>query len=55
MISNKRLKLETTNRWVWKDSESVEFSVKYAYGLLGGEGCEEDSIRYKRRFLQLMS
>jgi len=39
--------METVDRWVWKDSESAEFSVKFAYGFLRGEGNEEDLRRYK--------
>ena len=46
MISNKRLEMETVDKWVWKDSESTKFSVKSAYGFLRGEGSEEDSRRY---------
>jgi len=45
-ISNKRPKLETVGRWVWKDRESASFSVKFAYGLLRGEGVEENSRMY---------
>jgi len=46
LISNKMLEMETMDRWVWKDSESTEFSVKSAYGFLRGEGSEEVSKRY---------
>jgi len=60
MISNKRLELDTTDKWVWKDSESATFLFKSAYGLLRGEGGKEDSKMYNffgglRRFIQLKS
>jgi len=38
--------METVDRWVWKDSDSTEFSVKSAYGFLRGEESEEDLRRY---------
>jgi len=47
MISNKTLEMEIVDRWIWKDSDSTEFLVKSAYGLLRGEGSEEDLRRYK--------
>jgi len=47
MISNKRLEMETVDRWVWKDSDLTEFSVKSAYAFLREEGSEEDKRRYK--------
>ena len=46
-ISNKRLKLEIGDRWVWKDSETEGYSVKSAYEILRGERGEEDSRLYK--------
>ena len=39
-------KMETMDRWIWKDSDSTEFSVKSAYGFLKGKGSEKDSRRY---------
>jgi len=38
--------METMDRWIWKDSDSTEFSVKSAYGFLKGKGSEKDSRRY---------
>ena len=35
------------DKWVWKDGDLIEFSVKFAYGFLRGEGSEEDLKRYK--------
>jgi len=39
--------METTNRWVWKNSKTTAFSVKFTYGVLRGENGEEDSRMYK--------
>ena len=47
MISNKMPEMETTNRWVWKNSKTTAFSVKFTYGVLRGENGEEDSRMYK--------
>jgi len=46
-ISSKRLQSEIGDKWIWKDSETTVFSVKFAYGLLKGEKGEEDSRLYK--------
>jgi len=34
------------DKWVWKDSETTVFSVKPTYGLLRGEGVEENIWMY---------
>jgi len=47
IISNKRIESEIGDKWVRKDSETIVFSVKSAYGLLKGEGEEENSRFYK--------
>jgi len=46
-ISNRRIESEIGDKWIWKDSETTIFSVKFVYGLLKGEGGEEDSRLYK--------
>jgi len=46
-ISNRRIESEIGDKWVWKDSETTMFPVKSAYGLLKGEGEEENSRFYK--------
>jgi len=46
-ISNRKIESEIGDKWVWKDSETTLFSVKSAYGLLKGEGEEENSRFYK--------